>query len=654
MKEKSMNVSIRRYVVGLLICVLLLELMVVSGVVSTEAADISNSTVKSNIDYNIWTLDLPTGGILSSGDLKKQSYNSWWYPGTGEFAGYDMFQTPQRGAGEKEFGSQYTRCELREIIPGSGDQSGSWGTNANWGRLGYHKMITEVKVARINDNPRGDYAMRNFTCIGQLWGESGGNSAMFSLMYVDAEFGAPSFRLRDPSAKGGITYASVHIPVGVAFTVTYECVGGNLRVWVESSDANVVKTKIYEGVLADPADRNSYYFKVGNYDQSSDAKGDKVPDPNDVHTLVGFKSILVEHNPIRGRLMYANGSPVVNQAVGYVLNGGGASNFRMTTVTDETGYYDILNVPSNGGVSTASVSITIPEIAGCTSNKAGVISVAATSTSSVVGVRSGKDYDVVYSSPSQVVRESTSVAVVDYVAETLKGLNGVYTINGQTVEVDGACAIESSWFGTTLTIIKKGNGSTADSVAQSLFVKARPSVPSLGKTDCTTVQNNDGVITKVSSGMEYCAGVDGVWKSVVGSSVSGLVPGTYYVRVKATSSSFKSDNATVVINSYNATLNYTVKKGDSLRLIGSKFGVTVDAIKNINGLRSDMIYPGQRLRIPPSEWAASSDKSVFHTVTSGDTLWLLAQRYGTTVDNIKTLNNLNSDMIYPMQQLRVL
>jgi LysM repeat protein len=621
-----MNVVFRKHVVGILLFILMLELIAICSVIPVEAANGSTPTSVSGIDYNIWTLDLPTGKILSSGDLKGNLYGSWWYPGTGAFAGYDMFQTPQRGAGEKAFGSPHVRCELREIIPGSGDKSGSWGTNAQWGRLGYHKMVAEVKAERINNNPRGTYAAQSYTCIGQLWGESGGKSAMFSLMYIDAKSGQSSFRMLSPNTKGIITNAPVHIPVGKAFTVTYECISGTLKVWVESKEANVAKTQIFDGPLAIPADSNSYYFKIGNYDQSSDSKGDPAPDPKDVHTLVGFKSIVVEHNPIRGRLTYANGNPVSNQAINYILNGGGASNLQISTKTDTNGYYYISNVPSNGGATTASVAITVPTISGYKSDKTGTINIAAISTSGITGVRSSNTYDIVYSATTAIsspppsspspspnasqTKESTPSASIDYVAETLKGLSGAYTINGKSVTISGAYPIDQSWFGTTITIIKKGNGITSDSVAQSLAIKSRPSVPSITKTDCTTTAQNNGAITKLTNTMEYSANNGATWTAITGSSLSGLKPGTYYVRIKATSTTFKSNSAIVVINAYQTQnqqnngsessnyINYTVKSGDTLWLLAQRYGTTVTDIKNLNNLKSNLIDVGQVLKIP--------------------------------------------------------
>lgn len=88
---------------------------------------------------------------------------------------------------------------------------------------------------------------------------------------------------------------------------------------------------------------------------------------------------------------------------------------------------------------------------------------------------------------------------------------------------------------------------------------------------------------------------------------------------------------------------YVVRSGDTLWLIARRYNTTVDAIKSLNGLTSDSLSIGQVLRLPTRE---SAEESYFeYTVRSGDTLWLLAQRYGTTINAIKSLNKLNSDIL---------
>ncbi len=96
-------------------------------------------------------------------------------------------------------------------------------------------------------------------------------------------------------------------------------------------------------------------------------------------------------------------------------------------------------------------------------------------------------------------------------------------------------------------------------------------------------------------------------------------------------------------------IEYTVRSGDTLWLLSRRYGTTVDAIKSLNGLTGDLINIGQILKIPSQAAAPYFE----YTVRSGDTLWLLSRRYGTTVDAIKSLNGLSSDILTIGQILRI-
>ncbi len=94
---------------------------------------------------------------------------------------------------------------------------------------------------------------------------------------------------------------------------------------------------------------------------------------------------------------------------------------------------------------------------------------------------------------------------------------------------------------------------------------------------------------------------------------------------------------------------YTVKKGDSLYSIAQKFGTTVDALKKENDLTSNNLSIGQVLKIPQVE---DSD-SLTYTVKSGDSLYSIARTYNTTVSEIRDLNNLTSDLLSIGQELLI-
>ena len=97
-----------------------------------------------------------------------------------------------------------------------------------------------------------------------------------------------------------------------------------------------------------------------------------------------------------------------------------------------------------------------------------------------------------------------------------------------------------------------------------------------------------------------------------------------------------------------STVEYTVKAGDSLWLIAQRYGTTVNAIKEASGLTSDILQIGQVLRIPVSE-----GPYVEYTVRAGDTLWELSLRYGTTVEAIRQANGLTSNVLQIGQVLRI-
>ena len=93
---------------------------------------------------------------------------------------------------------------------------------------------------------------------------------------------------------------------------------------------------------------------------------------------------------------------------------------------------------------------------------------------------------------------------------------------------------------------------------------------------------------------------------------------------------------------------YTVKKGDTLYTIASKYNMTVNELKNLNSLTSDTIYPGQVLSVYPSVPAA---QTITYIVKKGDTLYGIANAFGVTVETIKNANALTSDNIYTYQSL---
>lgn len=92
---------------------------------------------------------------------------------------------------------------------------------------------------------------------------------------------------------------------------------------------------------------------------------------------------------------------------------------------------------------------------------------------------------------------------------------------------------------------------------------------------------------------------------------------------------------------------YIVKKGDSLYSIANKYNTTVDELKRINNLTSNILSIGQVLKLP-SDKASNVEKeenTISYTVQKGDSLYSIARKYNTTIDRIKDLNNLTTNLL---------
>ena len=94
---------------------------------------------------------------------------------------------------------------------------------------------------------------------------------------------------------------------------------------------------------------------------------------------------------------------------------------------------------------------------------------------------------------------------------------------------------------------------------------------------------------------------------------------------------------------------YIVKKGDTLYKIANNYNISVSELKKINNLTSDTLSIGKHLLVPVIE---ESDYTIY-TVKKGDSLYSISQKYNTTADSIKKLNNLASNLLSINQQLKI-
>lgn len=98
--------------------------------------------------------------------------------------------------------------------------------------------------------------------------------------------------------------------------------------------------------------------------------------------------------------------------------------------------------------------------------------------------------------------------------------------------------------------------------------------------------------------------------------------------------------------------DYTVVAGDTLWGIARKFNVSVDDLKSLNNLTSNSLSIGMVLEIPPYSNKKNEETNVY-VVKSGDSLWSIARKFNSTVDEIKRLNSLQSNILSIGQRLVV-
>ena len=97
-------------------------------------------------------------------------------------------------------------------------------------------------------------------------------------------------------------------------------------------------------------------------------------------------------------------------------------------------------------------------------------------------------------------------------------------------------------------------------------------------------------------------------------------------------------------------VTYTVRNGNTLYGIAQFFGTTVRELTEANGLRSCTIYPGQELVIPVDDIRPPR----YYAVRPGDSITSIAHRYGLEIDDLLALNRLDDpNIIYPGQILRL-
>jgi LysM repeat protein len=221
-------------------------------------------------------------------------------------------------------------------------------------------------------------------------------------------------------------------------------------------------------------------------------------------------------------------------------------------------------------------------------------------------------------------------------------------------------------FNTTVSNLKQWNGLKSDqiNVNQTLSISkpASEEVKSTVKTSTYTVVPGD-TLMKIANKYEISLAELMSWNQLKSSLIR---PG----QTLKVSESGSSDRDPVAASSTSTastqqeqknTSHYTIKSGDTLSIIAAQFGTTVSQLKALNNLSSDLIYAGSTLKVSGEPVKQSETKgpstanasTTEYVIKSGDTLGAIASQFDTSVQTIKSLNGLSSDLIFTGQKLKV-
>jgi len=230
-------------------------------------------------------------------------------------------------------------------------------------------------------------------------------------------------------------------------------------------------------------------------------------------------------------------------------------------------------------------------------------------------------------------------AVVDAVIDTSKGQTVSPSGGGNTYTVKSGDSLWSiaNKYNTTVNELKSLNSLTSNNLSVGQILLVPGSTGGTGTSGNTyTVKSGDSLWTIAN---KYNTTVNEL-KSLNNLTSNNLTIGQVLKLPTGASS-----GGTVVGENV-----YTVKSGDSLWSIANKYGITVNELKSLNNLTSNNLTIGQTLKVPSSESISNGNT---YTVKSGDSLWTIANRYNTTVNELKTLNNLASNNLSIGQVLRL-
>lgn len=222
--------------------------------------------------------------------------------------------------------------------------------------------------------------------------------------------------------------------------------------------------------------------------------------------------------------------------------------------------------------------------------------------------------------------EAVISAVANYIGVPYKAPNGLIT-NTYVVQKGDSLYSIANKLGTTVSELKKENNLTTNTLQIGEVLRIPTKEIYEGEENVYIVQKGD---TLYSVAMANNTTVDELKKAN-----------------NLTSNILSTGQLLKIPSALLPESTYIVKKGDSLYSIANKYNTTVDELKRINNLTSNILSIGQVLKLPSDKVSdvEKEENTINYTVQKGDSLYSIARKYSTTIDKIKDLNNLTTNLL---------
>jgi len=222
--------------------------------------------------------------------------------------------------------------------------------------------------------------------------------------------------------------------------------------------------------------------------------------------------------------------------------------------------------------------------------------------------------------------EAVISAVANYIGVPYKAPEGI-TTNTYVVQKGDSLYSIANKLGTTVSELKKENNLTSNTLQIGEVLRIPTKEIYEEEENIYIVKKGDSlysIANKYNTTVEELKRINNLTSNILSIGQVLKLP---------------SDKANNVEKEEN-TISYTVQKGDSLYSIARKYDTTIDRIKDLNNLTTNLLSIGQVLLIP-----TDTNLETTYTVQKGDSLYSIAKKYNTTVDRLKQLNNLTSNLL---------